>query len=102
MRYRGVSEYKTPFSHLTIIPGYFRRFPKTTEEFRTLQKNSKDCPRRPKTTDDVQTTTDDFRGEIWKISKQNRNEKSSTHFTAFSPETVNIKNLANLTANTKH
>lgn len=57
-----MSEYQTPFGHFTIIPGYFRRFPKTTEEFRTLPKNSEDCLRRPKTTDDVQATTDDFIG----------------------------------------
>ena len=97
-----MSEYQTPFGHVTIIPDYFRRFPKTTEEFRTLPKNSEDCIRRPKTTDDVQATTDDFRGEIWKFSKQIRNEKSSKHFTEFSWETVKIINLVNLTANTKN
>ena len=93
---------RTPFGHFTIIPGYFRRFPKTTEYFRTLPKNSEDCPRRPKTTDDVQATTDDFRGEIWKFSNQVRNEKSSKHLTEFSRETGKIKNLVNLTANTKN
>ena len=97
-----MSEYQTPFGHFTIIPGYFRRFPKTTEEFRTLPKNSEDCLRRPKTTDDVQATTDDFRGEIWKFSKQIRNEIFSKQFTEFSWETVKIKNLVNLTANTKN
>ena len=97
-----MSEYQTPFGHVTIIPGYFRRFPKTTEEFRTLPKNSEDCIRRPKTTDDVQATTDDFRGAIWKFSKQTRNEKSSKHFTEFWRETVKIKNLVNSTANTKN
>ena len=102
IRYLGVSEYQTPFGHFTIIPGYIRRFPKTTEEFRRLPKNSEDCLRRPKTTDDVQATTDDFRGEIWKFSKQIRNKKSSKHLTALSRETVKIKNLANLTENTKN
>ena len=29
-------------------------------------------------------------------------EKPSKHLTVFSPETVNIKNLANLTVNTKN
>ena len=102
IRYLDVSEYQTPFGHFTIIPGYIRRFPKTTEEFRRLPKNSEDCLRRPKTTDDVQATTDDFRGEIWKFSKQIRNKKSSKHLTALSRETVKIKNLANLTENTKN
>ena len=73
-----------------------RLYQKISEEFRRLPKNSEDCLRRPKTTDDVQATTDDFRGEIWKFSKQIRNKS------ALSRETVKIKNLANLTENTKN
>ena len=36
-------------------------------------------------------------GTLWGV-----HEKPSEHLTVFSPETVNIKQLANLTANTKN
>ena len=36
-------------------------------------------------------------GTLWGV-----HEKPSKHLTVFSPETVNIKQLANLTANTKN
>ena len=58
-----------------ISEGY-RRFPKTVEEFRRLTKRSDHCWRCPK------------------------NPPNIKHL--FTSETVNIKKLANLTANTKH
>ena len=71
--------YQGVFGHFTTIPDYFRRSPKATDD-------SEDCRRFRKTNEEVRP--------LPKMS-----EEPSKHLTVFSSETVNIKKLANLTAN---
>ena len=98
IRYLGVSEYQDTFwpfyDNSRLFPKIsqdYRIVPNTTEELRGLPKTSKDYRRCPS-----------HNRRFPKFSKQIRNEKSSKHFTEFSRETVKIKNLVNLTANTKN
>ena len=68
--------YQGVFGHFTTIPDYFRRFPKATDDSRRLTKRVRPLPKM--------------------------SEEPSKHLTVFPSETVNIKKLANLTANTKN
>ena len=100
--------------------GHIRQFPiiqKISKEYRRFTNSAEDFRRVLKM---FRTTAEDFRGEIRKFATlfsslyshvkdifftgvQIRflHKKPSKNLSVFSPETINIKKLANLTANTK-
>ena len=122
--------YQEVFSHFPTILDHFERFPKTTENSRGLPKISEDYRRFPRRNPKIQYSLGfpeyccawvekrDYspfehrfkvHGPIFeeqiRIYNAKRlwgfHEKPSKH-SVFSPETVNITKLANLTANTKN